>query len=478
VYGTPTAEPLAAFQTAIGANAVWSYWTATKGYSTDGTTQYDITRASGGDYTVSPKRKWTGGNFNGLVVANNGYDKPQVWAPTSISTQAIDMANWPASFTCGVLRPFRNYLFAMNLVVSGVNKPAALRWSHPADPGAVPISWDITDTTKDAGEIYFNETSGKIVECISLRNDAIIYKTDAVYRMQEVGGIFIFKSQKIATQVGIPAPKCAIEIRPGIHALWTGEDVLMFDGQQFTSIAASKVQGRVRNISDNTYESAFMVYNPQRSEVWLCWSEDEGNPYRATTALIFNWITGAWGYRDLNPGFNFITIGSVEVNYAVTDDTWANDVDVWDNDSFAWGESIAARSSTRLLGGQVDRLTYEDYSFTYNNAEFESYAERRAFGIPFDQKLPPDISTWKFCREIWPRMTGDPGTEIEVSIGSMAEIGDTVVWEPAQPFIIGTDTKVNCTCSGRMFALKFRAVGSGHWALHGYDLEVQRSGGY
>lgn len=478
VYGTPAAEPLAAFQTAIGANAVWSYWTANRAYSTDGVTQYDITRATGGNYTVSPKRKWTGGNFNGLVVANNGFDIPQVWAPSSISSKATNMANWPTGLTCGVLRPFRNYLFAMDLTVGGVHKPAALRWSHPADPGSVPISWDIADQTKDAGEIYFNETSGKCVDVVSLRNDAIVYKTDAIYRMQEVGGLYIFKSQKISSQVGIPASRCAIEVRPGVHILWTGEDVLMFDGQQFHSIAASKVQGRVRNISDNTYESAFMVYNPQRSEVWLCWSEDESNPYRATTALIFNWITGAWGYRDLGAGFNFITFGAVEVNYSVPNDTWANDTGVWDNDSFAWGESIASRSSTRLLGGTETRLTYEDFGFSFNGAAYESYVERKALGIPFRQDQPPDISSWKFCREIWPRMSGDPGTQIEVSIGSMTEIGDTVTWAAPQIFTIGTDVKVNCTCSGRMFALKFRAVGSGHWALHGYDLEVQRSGGY
>ena len=144
----------------------------------------------------------------------------------------------------------------------------------------------------------------------------------------------------------------------------------------------------------------------------------------------------------------------------------------------SWGESVQSRSSIRLLGGTASRLTYEDVGFTVAGSAYESYVERRSFGIPFDQNVPPDISTWKFCREIWPRMTGDLGTQIEVSIGSMSEIGDTVTWDTPQTFIIGTDVKVNCTCSGRMFAIKFRSTGSGNWTLHGYDLEVQRSGGY
>lgn len=479
VYGTPSTEPLQAFRTAIGATPAWSYWGIAKAYSTDGTTQNDITRATGGDYTVSQKHKWTGGNFNGIVVANNGNDVPQVWAPSTFSTKAQDMANWPAALRCNVLRPFGSFLVAMDLTISSVAKPTALRWSHPADPGSVPASWDITDTTKDAGEWYLNETTGKIVDLVSLRGDGIVYKTDSIHRMQYVGGVYIFKFSKISTTIGMPTKRCAVEVKPGLHIFWTGDDVVSFDGQVFTSIIDAKCRRKLQNISDNTYESAFVVYNPQKSEIWLCWSDDESNAYKATTALVFNWITGAWGMRELGAGFNFITVGPVDpLANVVSTDTWTNDSDVWDNDTTVWGESIIAKSSLRLLGGTASKLTYEDTGFSLNGSAYESVVERVAFGIPFDQNLPPDISTWKFCREIWPRITGDIGTQIQVQIGAMSEISSDITWEPAQTFTIGTDTKVNCTVSGRMFALRFGATGTGNWTLHGYDLEVQRAGGY
>lgn len=478
VYGTPAVEPLQAFRTAIGTNIAWSYWGSAKAYSTDGTTQYDITRATGGDYTVNQKRKWNGGNFNGLVVANNGYDVPQVWGPTTFSTKAIPLANWPASFSANVLRPFGNFLVAMDLTVSSVAKPTALRWSHPADPGAVPASWDIADATKDAGEWYLNETPGKVVDLVSMRSDGIVYKMDSIHRMQYIGGVYIFKFSKLSSTVGMPASRCAVEARPGVHIFWTGDDMVMFDGQSFASVIESKCKRRLQNIPDSTYESAYMVYNPQKAEVWFCYPEDESNPYKATTALVFNWLTQAWGIRELTGGFNFITLGAVEPVVAATVDDWNSDSGQWDNDTVSWGESAVSRTSLRLLGGNTTNLTYEDTGFTFNGSAFESCVERVAFGIPFDQNQPPDISTWKFCREIWPRMTGDIGTEVEVTIGSMSEISDTVIWDTPQTFVLGQDVKVNCTISGRMFALRFRSTGTGNWKLHGYDLEVNRAGGY
>lgn len=478
VYGTPLTEPLQAFRTAISTTPVWSYWGATKAYSSDGTTQYDITRAVGGDYTVNPQRKWTGGNFNGIVVANNGADVPQAWIPSTYSTKATDMANWPATLRCNVLRPFNSFLLAMDLTISGVSKPTALRWSHPADPGSVPPSWDITDTTKDAGEWYLNETPGRLVDAISHRNDAILYKSDSIYRMQYVGGAYIFRFSKVASTFGMPTARCCIEVVPGVHIFWTGDDIVRYDGQNFISVIDSKCRRQIQNISDTMFESSFMVHHPTKSEVWLCWPTQENTPTKATTALVFNWITGAWGVRDLGAGFNFITTGPVDSSASGLVDAWQADTEDWDSDTTYWGDSQQSQSTPRLLGGTQNALTYEDTGFLFNGSSFESYVERTAFGIPFDQNLPPDISTWKFCREIWPRVTGDAGTVLGVTIGSMDTISDAITWGDEQNFVVGTDVKVNCTCSGRMFAIKFRSSGIGRWTLHGFDLEVNRAGGY
>ena len=67
---------------------------------TRSTVWYDITRASGGDYSSTANDTWTSTILGGVLVITNFYDKPQYWALTSgtvLSSQKMqDLNNWPA----------------------------------------------------------------------------------------------------------------------------------------------------------------------------------------------------------------------------------------------------------------------------------------------------------------------------------------------------------------------------------------------
>ena len=67
---------------------------------TRSTVWYDITRASGGDYSSTANDTWTSTILGGVLVMTNFYDKPQYWALTSgtvLSSQKMqDLNNWPA----------------------------------------------------------------------------------------------------------------------------------------------------------------------------------------------------------------------------------------------------------------------------------------------------------------------------------------------------------------------------------------------
>ena len=140
IYGTQTVEPLYALPILVAGNYTWAYAGTTKLYTLDGTTQYNITRQTAAvdvDYAATNAAKWSGGNFNGIGIFNNGVDVPQSWIPTGLATKATDLANWTSGLLCQTLRPFKNFLVAMNLTVSGTSYPTSIRWSHPADPAAV-----------------------------------------------------------------------------------------------------------------------------------------------------------------------------------------------------------------------------------------------------------------------------------------------------------------------------------------------------
>ena len=61
---------------------------------------YDVTRASGGDYSATAAENWTSTIIGGVLVMTNGFDDPQYWALTNgiplSTTKMQDLNNWPS----------------------------------------------------------------------------------------------------------------------------------------------------------------------------------------------------------------------------------------------------------------------------------------------------------------------------------------------------------------------------------------------
>ena len=82
---------------------------------TRSTVWYDITRASGGDYSSTANDTWTSTILGGVLVMTNFYDKPQYWTLTNgtvLSSQKMqDLNDWPA-------------LTALNGAITGTGVPS------------------------------------------------------------------------------------------------------------------------------------------------------------------------------------------------------------------------------------------------------------------------------------------------------------------------------------------------------------------
>jgi len=180
VFGTPTVAPywLLPFNTTT--TDYWLYPSLTKIYrvSTSGitTTHSDITRTSGGDYSATAAKGWNGGVLGGVAILNNGVDDPQMLG--SASSACADLTNWPASTSCQVIRPFKRFLVALDTTESGTRYPFRVKWSHPAEGGTVPTTWDPADATKDAGYVDLSQSNGYVIDCLPLGDVNIIYKED------------------------------------------------------------------------------------------------------------------------------------------------------------------------------------------------------------------------------------------------------------------------------------------------------------
>lgn len=430
----------------------------------------DITRTSG-IYNGTSITRWSGTTLGGVTVLNNPNDIPQVWGTPSALTKLIDLPNWPSSTRAQAIRSYKQYLVALDITKGADRYPTLVKWSHPADPGAVPISWNEADPTKDAGEYPLSETPGYVVDCCTLRDTNIIYKTDSVWGMQLVGGEYIFRFYKIFGDFGVPGRDCVVEHTAGNHFVFTGTDLIVHDGQTAKSVASHKVKSMLRSFSVSQLRTAFVTLNPTAKEVMCCFRLASDNVFAADTAIVYNWEDNTTSIRELDD-LRFASCGRVDppVTGVVT---WATAVGTWESYTGDWGEAITVPAITRILGlgdhniQQLDSLPVSSMT---------SWVERTYLGIQLRAGQAPDLSTQKFVRRLWPRFKGREGDVVLITLGTADSVTEPIAWRTPQQYVLGTSKHIDCTLTGKMFAIRLETVNASQWSFYGMDADVQARG--
>ena len=176
VFGTPPVPPHFAVAVRTATNNYWLYTSLDRAYVYDGASHTQVTRAAG-VYHASDTREWQGTLLGGVPILNNGIDVPQYWSPTVPGQVLQDLTNWPSTLRAKVIRAFGPILMAIGVSKSGVSLPHLVKWSHPADPGSVPITWDETDESHDAGEVDMPDAeAGILLDMLPLTETMYIYK--------------------------------------------------------------------------------------------------------------------------------------------------------------------------------------------------------------------------------------------------------------------------------------------------------------
>lgn len=474
VFGATTVAPHALLQATDGSNILWLYASTAKVYTHSPSGHTNITRQSTGvdvDYTGAATDRWSGGTLNGIPVITNGVDAPQMWNTPAASTKLADLTAWPASTTCRVMRPFKNFLVAMDVTKSGTRYPHLVKWSHSADPGAVPSSWDETDATKDAGENVIAQTPGYIIDALPMRDILVIYKEDSCYGMQYVGGQYIFRFYPMLKNVGVLAKGCIAEFE-GKHLVLTNGDVIVHDGQQPHSILDKRLKKYLFNAIDNdNYANSFVTPNYKKGEIWICFPES-GQTY-ATKALIWNWKDNTFGLRDL-PGVSAISYGIISDS---EDQSWNADSDAWNDDTTNWDERYFNPTETRLLMADPtnSKLFMADDTNQFDGTNMVTYVERE--GLPLGGGKV-DLQSIKLVKRIWPRIEALSGVVMTVEVGYQMNQDDPVSWDTAKTFTAGADKSVDCLVTGRVVSVRFKTEADVAWKLHGFDLEYEVAGRY
>jgi hypothetical protein len=461
--GTPSVTPYYLLPVIKGATPYWVYCGLDKVYAWDGAASHvNITRQALGedvDYTGTAADRWNGGVFNGVLVLNNGVDDPQMFVSTTLESLTWDSGNtWAAKgYTCKALRPYRNFLVAMNWDDGSNEYPQQVYWSNRADPLSVPSDWDFADPANEAGFLDLASTEGHIVTGEQLRDSFVIYKEDAMHVMTEVGGTFVMEFRDLSLTTGLLAQRCAKEFY-GRHFVLANDDVIVHDGQSLESVASKRIRRELFNAIDPIYYSnAYVIRNLRRNEMWCCFTETGGT--LPTRAAVWNWKDNTWAHRDL-PSMSHAGFGILPS--AVSDSTtWDSDSQAWDADTTLWSSRVYNPAAQSLVGATAGDFFLLDNTAQFDAVNITSYVVRE--GILLDGQ-----QTIKQVRTIYPRATGGA---MQISIGYKFDADDNYVWEGPYTFTPGTDAKVDVRCTGRFHAIRFAFPGGTEGALHGYDIE-------
>jgi hypothetical protein len=321
VFAGTVVEPYHVLPVSVSGVRNWIYAGANKVYQVNATggvvTHTNITRQTAlvdVNYAAT-KNSWTSSVLGGIVLLNNGVDAPQMWAGTG---KCAALTAWPASTTCAVMRSYKNSLIALNVTKSGTSYPYMVKWSHPADPGTVPVTWDTADATKDAGEVDLAEGYDSIVDGLALRDSFVIYKQQSVWRMDYTGGVFVYKFSKVLGTSGAMNRNCITEI-DGQHFVLTADDVVIHDGNQAVSVLDKQTRRFLfSNIDTALYGQCFVFKNPYMNEVFVCYPS--AGATSCNQAMVWNWVDKTISFREI-PNLNHAQSGALDSGLSQTFDS-------------------------------------------------------------------------------------------------------------------------------------------------------------
>ena len=430
-------------------------------YVDDGTTRTDIT---GTVPTGAIADRWTGGTFGGLLILNNSVDSPMYWDNNTANNLAT-LTGWTAGHKAKALRPFKNFILALNYTKAGVNYPHGVKWSDSADPGSLPASWDHTDPTNDAGESpALAETPDVIVDGLPLGDMFVVYKERSMYGMQLIGGNDIFRFFRLPGDSGMLARGCAAATPMG-HVVLTQGDVVLHNGQGPRSIIDSRARRWLFSLLDpDNYARSFVVAHPQKQEVWVCFPSTGQSV--CNKALVWNWADDVVSTRDL-PSVTYACFGVVNAaasTFASVTGTFASITG-----TFSDYAAYSVNDVRLFLANSASMIFVADAGGGEAGVAFEATIERT--GLHFDM---PD--TIKLCRGVWPKIDGTTGTIAYVQIGASMYPQVDPTWQTAQAFTIGTSTKIDGFAAGRYLAYRITSTSTSPWRIRSLDFDITLQG--
>lgn len=413
-------------------------------------------------------RRWMATNLNGLVVATNGYDTPQMWPLSngvpSLANPFMELRNWPTNAKCKSIRSFRTFLVGLNWERTS-EEPRLVKWSTEASYGSPPSTWDEADATLDAGEYELSDTPGDIIDGLPLGDSFIIYKDDSIYIMNYVGTPYIFSFKLLSPTIGLLSKEAVAEFEGG-HFFMGNSDFYVCNGQTVTPMLSNRLRRTVYDeLNGDNYQKCFVAADYVRNEMMACYPA--GSSTVVNKALIWNWKDNTFSFRDL-PDTSHINSGIVEIT---TGATWDASSETWDADSDPWGATNYDNVIKNIVFADVTntKIFRDNKGNKKDTATMSAYIERSGYDLGDPQSV-------KFVSAVYPQLEVSGNNTVNVYIGRQMSTEEGITWEGPVAFNPNSQSKVSCRVSGKYFGIKVESDSDIDWKLHGLAFEVQKKG--
>lgn len=447
-----------------GSNQFWVYANNTVIYATDGSSHANVSSVT---YVATDDLGWTGGAFHGRIIANDGITAPQVWFP-GLGNKFESLSAWP-NISAKVVRPFKDFLFALRITDGGSFLPRTLRWSDKAQQNEMPTSWDYTDPTNQAGITELAQTADLLVDCAPLRDSLIVYKENHIWLADYIGMPDVFGFRQVFAQAGMLSEDC-FSILASQHVVLTDNDLVIHDGNSMKSIADRRMRRWLFNrINPSRYKRCFMMTDYRNREVHVCFPES-GLDW-PNMDLVWNWAEDTFHIAELGRQITYGTHGIIPATTVST--TFDDEVGTFDSDSNTFDEATYSQFLTRnlLLDAGAQRAYQNDTGETFNSGFMGAYAQRT--GTRISQK---DNQLMRLYR-IYPKVTGTHGDTLHFHIGVRESDSAQTFWDGPHIFQIGIDHKIDVRIiPGRIVDLHVEHHTPYTFRFYGYTIEFEPDG--
>jgi hypothetical protein len=299
-----------------------------------------------------PLPNWFGEPIGSPITAITQYDVYRVetvvgsdWSSVGGSTSvvvgevftaSVDSADISALGSVKVMHPYtaarmtsyNGRLIAVNLkndlndgdLSNDINSPIEMAFSSSVTSiGSIfNLEW-YADATNSAGNSFLTQTPGRIVDAKQVGEFLMVYKTDSVSRIQDVGDPLYLVGEVAFLDDGVLSADCIEDIGGNRHFVVGNYNLYIHAGGPDKKILSDRrikkeLYDRLPNSKEDR-DLTFTFNDTSNNEVWICYRDKDENPIEpnkgCTVALVYNYEEDTFYKRSIP---NLRSIIETEIN--------------------------------------------------------------------------------------------------------------------------------------------------------------------